>query len=269
MEDVLDVYTGPYDRARPLVCLDETSRQLLGEVRAAAAAGPGAAGALRSEYERAGRGQPVPGLRAAARLARRSGSASGGPGSTGPHCIKDLVDVHYPDAERIVLVHGQPEHPHAGLAVRGVPARRGQAAGRQAGDPLHAQARQLAEHGRDRAERPGAPMPGPPPARPRDARAGGRGLGQRRATPPRDHQYRWPRRLCRMASETRAGDGGVLYAERARVGGAWAPVGGVCQPGGDLRQAGPAVARRHGGHRRALGGDDGRRWWGRRWSAAG
>ena len=33
MEDVLDVYQRPYDPARPVVCLDETSRQLLGEVR--------------------------------------------------------------------------------------------------------------------------------------------------------------------------------------------------------------------------------------------
>jgi hypothetical protein len=33
------------------------------------------------------------------------------------HCIKDLVEVHYPDAERIVLVQDNPEHPHARLAI--------------------------------------------------------------------------------------------------------------------------------------------------------
>jgi hypothetical protein len=33
------------------------------------------------------------------------------------HCIKDLVDVHYPDAEQIVLVQDNPEHPHARVAV--------------------------------------------------------------------------------------------------------------------------------------------------------
>jgi Recombinase zinc beta ribbon domain/Recombinase len=53
------------------------------------------------------------------------------------HCIKELVDVHYPDAERVVLVHGNPEHPHARVAVRGVRAGRGQAAGRPAGAALH------------------------------------------------------------------------------------------------------------------------------------
>ena len=33
MEDVLDVYTRPHDPERPLVCLDETSKQLVAEVR--------------------------------------------------------------------------------------------------------------------------------------------------------------------------------------------------------------------------------------------
>jgi hypothetical protein len=46
------------------------------------------------------------------------------------HCIKDLLDVCYPDAERVVLVQDNPEHPHASVAVGGVPARGGQAAGR-------------------------------------------------------------------------------------------------------------------------------------------
>ena len=44
------------------------------------------------------------------------------------HCVKDLVDVHYPDAEQIVLVQDNPEHPHARVAVRGVCAGGGQAA---------------------------------------------------------------------------------------------------------------------------------------------
>ncbi|HZC99951.1 MAG TPA: hypothetical protein VFA46_07090 [Actinomycetes bacterium] len=33
------------------------------------------------------------------------------------HCVKDLLDVHSPDAERIVLVHDNPEHPHARVAA--------------------------------------------------------------------------------------------------------------------------------------------------------
>ena len=33
MEDVLDLYHEEYDRERPVVCFDETSKQLLGDVR--------------------------------------------------------------------------------------------------------------------------------------------------------------------------------------------------------------------------------------------
>ena len=46
MEDVLDVYQRPYDPSRPLVCLDETSKQLIGEIRIPLAGGAGTAGAL-------------------------------------------------------------------------------------------------------------------------------------------------------------------------------------------------------------------------------
>jgi hypothetical protein len=41
MEDVLEVYTRPYDPRRPQVCLDETSRQLLGEVNPPRPVAPG------------------------------------------------------------------------------------------------------------------------------------------------------------------------------------------------------------------------------------
>jgi hypothetical protein len=44
MEDVLAVYTRPYDPRRPQVCLDETSRQLLGQVTPPMPLAPGAAG---------------------------------------------------------------------------------------------------------------------------------------------------------------------------------------------------------------------------------
>ena len=41
MEDVLEVYKRPYDPRRPVVCLDETSKQLIGEVRTPVSAAPG------------------------------------------------------------------------------------------------------------------------------------------------------------------------------------------------------------------------------------
>jgi hypothetical protein len=93
------------------------------------------------------------------------------------HCIKDLVDVHYPDAERIVLVQDNPEHSHAGVAGCGVRAGGGQAAGRQAGVARHAQAWELA------AAWPRSSWPCWPggawtaPGRSGEAGAGGRGVG--------------------------------------------------------------------------------------------
>jgi hypothetical protein len=41
MEDVLEVYTRPYDPARPVVCLDEISKQLVAETRTPLPAEPG------------------------------------------------------------------------------------------------------------------------------------------------------------------------------------------------------------------------------------
>ena len=46
MEDVLDLYHEEYDRERPVVCFDETSKQLLGDVRPPVKAKPGTGGAL-------------------------------------------------------------------------------------------------------------------------------------------------------------------------------------------------------------------------------
>ena len=54
MEDVLALYEEPYDPARPLVCMDETSKQLVGETRLPIAAGPGRPRRIDYEYERRG-----------------------------------------------------------------------------------------------------------------------------------------------------------------------------------------------------------------------
>ena len=52
MEDALDVYEQPLDPARPVVCLDETSRQLLGEARPPLPPAPGRAARHDPEYVR-------------------------------------------------------------------------------------------------------------------------------------------------------------------------------------------------------------------------
>jgi transposase len=54
MEDVLDVYHRPYDPDRPQVCLDETSKQLVGHVRTPIPARPGVPERVDDEYKREG-----------------------------------------------------------------------------------------------------------------------------------------------------------------------------------------------------------------------
>ena len=106
MEDVLDVYQRPFDPLRPVVCLDETSRQLLGEVRAPHPAGPGQSARHDPEYVRGGVAnlflltEPLRGWRTVRVSAQRTRLDFAA-------CIKELVDRHYPHAERIVLVLDQ------------------------------------------------------------------------------------------------------------------------------------------------------------------
>jgi hypothetical protein len=54
MEDVLEVYTRPYDERFPQVCLDEKSKQLVAEVREPLAASAGRPARQDYEYEREG-----------------------------------------------------------------------------------------------------------------------------------------------------------------------------------------------------------------------
>lgn len=103
MEDVLEVYTRPYDGRFPQVCLDEKSRQLVGEVREPLAGGPGRPARHDYEYERNGTAnlfivsEPLRGWRHIGVTERRTKI-------DWALCIKELVDVHYPHAERIILV---------------------------------------------------------------------------------------------------------------------------------------------------------------------
>jgi hypothetical protein len=106
MEDVLDVYTRPVDPSRPLVCLDETSRQLLGDVRTPTGPAPGQPARHDPEYVRGGVAnvflvtEPLRGWRQVQVSDRRTRIDFA-------DCIKELIDIHYPTAERIVLVMDQ------------------------------------------------------------------------------------------------------------------------------------------------------------------
>jgi len=103
MEYVLDTYTRPYDPARPLICLDEASKQLLADTRPPTPPRPGQPQRVDYEYERRGTGnlflwwEPLAGRRHVGVTERRTRV-------DWAHTIRDLIDVYYPTAEKIVLV---------------------------------------------------------------------------------------------------------------------------------------------------------------------
>lgn len=103
MEDVLEVYRRPYDARRPVVCIDETSKQLIGEVRTPVPAAPGQVAHYDSEYVRNGVAnlfmicEPLAGRRDVEVTDRRTKKDYA-------ECLRKLSDEMYPDAERIVLV---------------------------------------------------------------------------------------------------------------------------------------------------------------------
>lgn len=123
MEDVLDVYTQPRDPDVPLVCLDETSKQLISETRTPIPMKTGSPKRIDYEYERKGerlsltvkvreKAQPIPafagtclfmmfapleGWRHVDVTERRTAIDYA-------QVLKDLSDIHFPNAKKIVLV---------------------------------------------------------------------------------------------------------------------------------------------------------------------
>jgi hypothetical protein len=103
MEDVLDVYKRPYDPRRPNVCLDETSKQLIGETRIPVPVCPGQPARYDYEYKRNGVAnlfmifEPLVGKRHVKVTQRRTKI-------DWAYCVREMVDQIYPQAEQIVLV---------------------------------------------------------------------------------------------------------------------------------------------------------------------
>lgn len=103
MEDVLEVYTQPFDPQRPQVCMDETSKQLVGETRPPIPASPGEPAREDYEYVRNGVGnlfmffEPLAGWREVKVTERRTMV-------DWAEAVRDLVDRRYPQVEKVVLV---------------------------------------------------------------------------------------------------------------------------------------------------------------------
>jgi len=103
MEDVLDVYARPYDPKRPLVCMDESNKQLLDNIREPLPMTPGQPARIDHEYQRQGVAnlfmffEPLAGqrhIRVTDRRTRRDWAIA----------MRELADVWYPNAETIVVV---------------------------------------------------------------------------------------------------------------------------------------------------------------------
>ena len=103
MEDVLDLYAEPPDEQRPVVCFDETPRQLIGESRVPVAAKPGQPARFDYEYVRNGTANVFMFVDAH-RPWRHAKVTDRRTSRDFAECMRDLVDVHYPKAERIRVV---------------------------------------------------------------------------------------------------------------------------------------------------------------------
>jgi hypothetical protein len=103
MEDVIEVYHRPFDPARPLVCIDESSKQVVSEVRAPLPVRPGTPARYDSEYKREGVAnlfmisEPLLGWRAVEVTDRRTAKDFA-------EVLRWLAEDVHPDAARLVLV---------------------------------------------------------------------------------------------------------------------------------------------------------------------
>ena len=103
MEDVLEVYHRPYDPQCPVICMDESNKQLSREVRAPIPAGPGQIRCEDSEWERNGVAdvfmfvEPLQGRRFVSVTEKREAV-------DWAEQIKELLTVHYPEAPKVCLV---------------------------------------------------------------------------------------------------------------------------------------------------------------------
>ena len=103
MEDVLEVYQRPHNSACPVVCVDETSKQLIAETRVPIPAKPGRPARHDYEYERNGTANlfmmfaPLEGWRHVKCTDRHTAVDYA-------QILKELSDIHFPNAMKIVLV---------------------------------------------------------------------------------------------------------------------------------------------------------------------
>jgi len=108
LEDVREVSTRPYDPQRPVVCLDEASKQLVAETRGPLPAAPGKRERIDYEYERKGTAhlfmvfEPLAGQRQVTVTDRRTAIDFA-------HVVREVVEVHYSGLHLYVQVTTNPQ----------------------------------------------------------------------------------------------------------------------------------------------------------------
>ena len=152
MEDVLDLYAEPHDPQRPVVCFDETSTQLLAEVRPELPVRPRAPRRQDYEYRREGTRnlflacEPLAGWRHVAITERRTKQDFA-------HQMRWLVDEAYPEADVVRLVLDNLNTHRKASLYEAFPAEEARRNSQETGVSPHPQAWQLAEYGGDRVQR--------------------------------------------------------------------------------------------------------------------
>ena len=173
MEDVLEVYHRPHDPACPVVCLDETSKQLIAETRTPIEAKPGHPARYDYEYRRNGTANlfmlfaPLEGWRHVEVTDQRTAVDFA-------RVLKELSDTRFPNAPKIVLVQDNlnthkpaslyeafPAAHRAESAMPSVKEMDGTPPRRAVRVALHTQTRKLAEYGGIRTQRSVVTMPRP------------------------------------------------------------------------------------------------------------
>jgi len=120
MEDVLDLYAEEPNPKRPVVCFDESPTQLIGEMRQPIPAAPGQLERFDCEYKRNGTANLFIFLdvhrpwRKVKVTERRSAEDYA-------HCMREVVDVHCPDAERVRVVQDNLSTHSAGALYQAFP----------------------------------------------------------------------------------------------------------------------------------------------------
>jgi transposase len=187
MEDVLDLYAEAPDPRRPVVCFDESPIQLIGEVRRPIRPEPGKIERYDCEYRRNGTANLFV-LLDANRPWRKVKLTERRTAADFAVCMRELADLHYPNAERIRVVLDNLSTHSVGAFYQTFPADEARRLLRRIEFHYVPKHTSWAQHGRDRDRRARKPMSRSPHRKLLTPGRGGRRLGEAAQCRPRSRQ---------------------------------------------------------------------------------